>query len=197
MLSSGQKMTPMYQQQMMQQQQQRNRGPNVFQTLNQPGSKQGGQSIFDAGSKHMQTSIDVTTNHTGNSNYNRSPGIVQHSVGLPIDPNQDLATNIFNFAPQTQRMPINLEEQQDSLNQGIETRREGPSVNEFGEMTQSLQENTPQSKKRQEMKLVTQLQPKLINPPSKLTKTLENKDAKASYTKKKPSQNQSRELNNF
>jgi len=40
------------------------------------------------------------------------------------------------------------------------------------------------------MKLVTQLQPKLINPPSKLTKTLEAKGAKPNnYTKKKSSMN--------
>ena len=38
--------------------------------------------------------------------------------------------------------------------------------------------------KRGEARLVTQLQPKLINPPAKLTMTLDTRNAKAHFTKR-------------
>lgn len=98
-----------------------------------------------------QTSIDRTTNITGNlSTVRGSPNQRQnHSLSI-ADPNhsKDLGGgNIFNFAPQTQRTQVAVEDggtigdnQQDSLNLPMESSRvDGGGqqlanpVNEYGE----------------------------------------------------------------
>jgi len=51
--------------------------------------------------------------------------------------------------------------------------------------------------KRGDKQMATMLQPKLINPPSKLTRTLDGKGVKAGFVKRKPQAAGTRELNNF
>ena len=125
----------------------------------------------------------------------------------------DLGGNIFNFAPpQTQRTPINLDRggedpHQDSLNQPMQSTRVPTlpnEVNEFGEIGPSQAagasqkgEQPPNKKGALQDMPRTQLQPKLINPPSKLTRTLDQKGVKAQYMKRKPNAPMSNQLNNF
>jgi len=118
-------MTPMYEKQQQLLQQRKGNmfaGQNVFNTLNDPQTSQN-TSVYsrnqmsvtipgqvgpqDSKNQALNTSIDVTTDHTGNHNqsyvHRGSPAQVQHSQGMPggNHNSSDLAggSNIFNFAP--------------------------------------------------------------------------------------------------
>lgn len=205
------KLTPKYERQ-MQQRQQFMQGNNMFSSLT------GGNSIIstaktnifqqapgDTFNSKANHSLDMTTNVTGNISTQReqSPGQVQHSVEMPQQHSQiDVGNNVFNFAPATQRTPINLEKEvqgerslQDSLNQNITNRN--PSINtmnEFGEVQTTQNTSYHRSlippnthRKKPDNRIVTQLQPKLINPPNKLNRTLDMQAALSTHARKKNS----------
>ena len=160
-----------------------------------PGFKPAGEQTF------QNLSVDQTTMMTNNQSLmqQQSPSQVQASQ----DGGQQISTetpgaggNLLNFAaaPHTQRAPINLEAQQDALNATSDRERQSNNtIDHYAGLAGGARGTKQHSidaagKKKVQQEARLSLQPKLIQPPSKLMKTLDHQGAKASHVKKKPQQ---------